>query len=391
MTPESIYFIEVLSNHLAGNKSKAISGLSWEVIRRLSRIHHVEGIIYLQCRDYMPDSILKLFEQDFNITLFYYKNRERSLKEIRNAFNKANISFFTVKGIDIAQYYPFPALRTMGDSDIIVHEKDKDNAGSTLESIGFKYQSEFIGKEKVYSYHGMCYDLHYQLVYDETVTVPEHKQFFNNCWTYVNGTTLDASFHFLFLLVHLRKHFMNEGVGIRQFMDIAVMIKNERSLNWQWIYEKLRELNLLRFAKTCFALIDRWFLIKAPMQLPSLQESFVGKSTERILANGVFGFENKNNYSNGFINTVRKYRRPYWLIRTSAIIEHVFPGYEYLRVGEQYSFLNGHPWRLPIAWCYRFFLMLRGRTTNGWDAIDRIMTPNETISNRIEELEEWGL
>ncbi|NCU27417.1 hypothetical protein EOM86_11990, partial [Candidatus Nomurabacteria bacterium] len=57
----------------------------------------------------------------------------------------------------------------------------------------------------------------------------------------VNGR-LDDSFHFVFAIYHLCKHFMNSGVGFRQFVDVAVLIKNDDRINWMWTENKLKEI-----------------------------------------------------------------------------------------------------------------------------------------------------
>ena len=73
------------------------------------------------------------------------------------------------------------------------------------------------------------------------------------------------------------------------------------------------------------------------------------------------------------------------------IIEKVFPSYEFLKVSEFYRFLDGKPLLLPVAWCYRFYLMIIGKTTSADAIIERIMQSNEVINERDSELRHWGL
>lgn len=130
-----------------------------------------------------------------------------------------------------------------------------------------------------------------------------HKAFFNDCWKYVEDGAVDPSFHFLFLLLHLRKHFINMGVGFRQFMDVAVLEREE--LNWPWIEKKLRELELWAFAEKVFALNEVWFGVAPPLGIEPVDQSFIGEATELILRNGVFGFDNKENKHNVAVNIVK--------------------------------------------------------------------------------------
>ena len=63
------------------------------------------------------------------------------------------------------------------------------------------------------------------------------------------------------------------------------MIMNEKSLNWGWIEEKLVEIKMYEFAKTCFALIEYWFGIIAPINYELLPEEFQIKATNKVLNN----------------------------------------------------------------------------------------------------------
>lgn len=389
MTPEQKFFLQVLSDHLSKRHTVPVNDLDWNILFKLSRAHQLEGIVFYQCRDFMPD--IGMFEEPFYATLYYNKNRRIIMSEIEADLSRRCIPFFTVKGFETAQYYPVPDLRSMGDNDIIVHEEDKEEVGQALIGMGFAYDSEFVGKEQIYSYKDMHFDLHHRLIYDENITISEQEHFFNDCWKYVRDGKLDHSFHFLFLIVHLRKHLLNDGAGFRQFMDIAVTGKMDSELNWVWIKEKLKELKLKKFAEKCFSLIDSWFGICLPIAHPDLDKDFCVQATEMIFDNGVFGFDVKTNEYNETINRLRRFRGPRWLGQIVMMGERLFPGYTFLCSGASYSFLKGRPFLLPAAWIYRFYLMLRGRTTGGAEALRQILIPANVINKRVEDMRKWGL
>ena len=391
MFVEKKFFLKIMRDYLAGRQSAQEPNLNWFFLEELANAHQVQGIMYVQCKNYLPKEVRKHLERAFYAALYNYKKRERCLLSISETFKKVNIPYFTIKGLDIAHYYPYPALRTMGDMDLVVHEDDKRRAGESLEKLGFIKNYEFTGKEIGYLYQGLQYELHYELVYDELVTKPIIKQYFNKCWDFVSGGKLDHSFHFIFLLVHLRKHLMHEGAGFRQFMDIGILIKNDNTLNWPWIERCLQELNLIKFAGVCFGLIERWFEIKAPISFPKPDNDFMVMATEKIFTNGVFGFNNAANNSNSVVNQLRKYNGPRWMRRIILLVERAFPSYDYLKIGSNYTFMNKRPWLLPFAWIYRFYLVMTGKTTNGEKIIGIIMTPDDIIDSRNEELRQWGL
>lgn len=389
MTSEQHFFLQVLSDYLLKKSTKPIDNLDWDSIYKLSRAHQVEGIVFYQCKEFIPDRTE--LENAFYLTLYYYKNRKAAMANIVAALSEQRIPFFTVKGLETARYYPVPELRTMGDNDIIVHEEDRVRACRALIDQGFAYYSEFLGKEQVLFYQDMQFDLHYRLIYDELITMPEHEHFFNNCWEYLKGGELDHSFHFLYLLVHLRKHMLNEGAGFRQFMDIAAVGKMDSELNWEWVEEKLKALRMTKFAERCFSLIEFWFGIRLPIIHSDLDNDFCDQATQMIFDNGVFGYDDKDNEYNETINRLRRFRGPRWLGRIVMLAERLFPGYTFLCSGSSYSFLKGRPYLLPAAWIYRFYLMLRGRTTGRKEALRQILIPANVISRREEELRKWGL
>lgn len=389
MTPEQKFFLQVLSDHLSKRHTIPVNDVDWNILFKLSRAHQLEGIVFYQCRDFMPDRYA--FEESFYATLYYNKNRRIIMSEIEADLSRRCIPFFTVKGFEIAQYYPVPDLRSMGDNDIIVHEEDREKAGNALLRMGFTYGSEFVGKEKIYSYKDMQFDLHHRLIYDESITIPEQERFFNDCWKYVRDGKLDHSFHFLFLIVHLRKHLMNEGVGFRQFMDLALTGKNDSELDWQWIEEKLIELKLEKFAEKSFSLIEYWFGISLPAKYPIVDIALGERATQMIMDNGVFGFDNDNNRHNNMVNSLRRFKGPRWLGRGMISIERLFPGYRFLCTGDSYAFLRGRPFLLPAAWIYRFYLMTKGRTTSGKEILKQISISEEIIDLREEDMRLWGL
>ena len=113
--------------------------------------------------------------------------------------------------------------------------------------------------------NGLHFELHDLLIKNDEQATKKQLRFFRDLMPYVKENTLDWNYHFLFMIAHLRKHFLFSGVGIRQFMDIAVLIKDGPDLDWKWIEKKLGELEIRRFAHACYSLIEYWFGITPPI------------------------------------------------------------------------------------------------------------------------------
>lgn len=393
MRPEAEFFIRVLSDHLRERATEPEERLDWGRFFRLAGAHQVAAIAYVQCRPFIPEAYRAAAEKAYGETLFSYSNRMRDMDEIREAFASAGIRFFSVKGLEVARFYPVPALRTMGDCDIVVREEDTERAVARMEEIGFQ-----AGRDAGYVHAWTCdregrhYELHNDLASEEEFLSVSQRDFFNNYVPYMREDGLDWSFHFLFLLIHLRKHFIKSGVGIRQFMDLAVVLNRGPELKMEWIEEKLRELGLQKFAHACYSLIENWFGIPAPVAHESLPEEKIRTMTEMLLQNGVFGSSNVENQKNGIRNRILYSKYPHWIQRSMILLESLFPGYGLMRNYPGCEYLDGRPVLLPVAWVHRFVIHLRrkGNSTAG-STVKNIMTPEEELKARRELLSVMGL
>lgn len=387
MTEEQNYFIQILADHINGSTTSPRSSINWSEISQLSHTHQIGGIVYYQCKDFLPESVYSSFEKDYSAEIYYYLNREQDTNKLIDAFKKNDIKAFLIKGLAVSKYYPVPALRTMGDADLVIRAKDREKSDVLMKSMGFT--SPYNGNEEEYHYdrRGFAYELHECLVHHNVATHTQADDFFNNFWLYVKDGKLDPSFHFLFLLKHLQGHFMISGVGFRQFMDVAVMGKNESALNWSWIQEKLDEIGMLDFAKNCIGFIYKWFGIKMPIEMMIPDDNFYEIGTEGILNNGVFGFNNEENQKNHTLNDARK-AGGIGMVKNA--LGYVFMPYSKMKTLEAYSYLKDRPYLFPVAWIHRL-----GRGVKNFSNSKKNMARNfaskEEISKRDKYLKKWGL
>lgn len=392
MVNEENLFIRIISDFLAETNTCFDADVNWTAVLQLAKTHQVQGIVYYQCKECLPVDLKKSLEDSFWATTYYYVNRKTMLKEISMAFRQADVSFFCVKGYEVAQYYPLPALRTMGDCDIVVRSEDVPLAIHMLQSLGYKGSDSVTLQQWECDKNGLHFEVHSKLIQEGEYATPNQTKFFNNYDFYLKDEVLDPSFHFLFLLMHLRKHFLNRGAGIRHFVDLAVMIKNNDSLNWEWIEEKLVFLDLQRFAYVCFALVERWFTITAPTDFFDVDDGFVDQITNKILKDGVFGFDNNDNKLENARTALLITRGPLWIRRIRLILQSVFLSYEIMRGYAGCEFIDGKPWLLPVAWAKRFVILVKEKEfSNVIGVINNIMIREEELISREEVLEKMGL
>lgn len=297
MTNEQQFFLQVLFDHLNNRKTAIPRELDWNIIIEFAESHQLSGILFHQCKDCISPEIAKKFSVQYARDTFYYANRVAMLTQVQKAFAVEQIDFVTVKGTEVSKYYPIPALRTMSDCDVVVRKEDAKRAAQLFERLGFENTSVSSAHELNFIKDKIGFELHSALLYEEPAITKGHADFFNNFWIYCAEGNLDDSFHFLFLLEHLRKHLLNSGVGFRQFMDLAVEVKNNNRLDWGFIEKTLADLSNLEFSKRCFWLIEKWFGITTPLETDEYDD-FFEFATERVFRNGVFGFDNEENKDN---------------------------------------------------------------------------------------------
>lgn len=389
------FCINIISNHLNGERTEApVEYINWEKIIKCFKCHELIGILYYQCKDFIPDEYKILLEHQNAAAMYFYSNRNWIENKIKARLNDDGVDCFIVKGNSIASYYPRPALRTMGDTDIVVHTKDRKKVHNILLSLGFVNKLEIYSMEWQYELNDLELELHDRLLYERHESEESYISFFNDCWRYVKNGVVDWNFHFLFILYHLRRHFILRGVGLRHFVDVAVLTQKNTELDWLWIKSKLIELNMWEFSQRIFYLNSKWFGIKPPVDISDFDSYFFKKATEYIFKNGVFGFDNIDNKDNSMIKNISDSKKNSYGI--GRIIRAIFPDYEVMSNMEYCKFVVGHKYLLPVAWGYRLVKIMKKKRTKRTvkemnDIVKTSFVSGKKVKERIEFLKEWGL
>lgn len=113
--PEEKVFIQILKDHLHKQKTYIYENVNWNMICKYSKYHQVEAIVYYQTK-------IEDLRENYLATLYYSSNRKLLLKQL---FPEITTVYAIVKGVEIANFYPVPQLRTMGDVDIVAHNREE--------------------------------------------------------------------------------------------------------------------------------------------------------------------------------------------------------------------------------------------------------------------------
>lgn len=393
MEKEKLFFLHVLADYINKRPTHVPDGLDLSILKSIGEAQELTGVLYYQCKNSiiqsdLPDTEKNEWKRSFMYNFPLYTKRLALLKQVDAAFQKENIPYLIFKGTEIAKYYPVPAQRTMGDSDFFIHKEDKQRALETLVSLGFEVENNssfgcHVSKDET------IIDLQHRLINGYSMELDAIQAWEEKVWDFTvlkNGTVqgkLDLTYHLVYLILHLRKHMLGQGVGFRQFMDVAVLA-SQPEINWEQAELWLKEIHLVKFSQMCFAFCQRWFDIKIAAGKLELPDDFYNVFTERILSGGVFGGNVKESKGNAVFNEVYFVKST----RTKAFLRQAFLPYKEMCGRPYCKFLNGRPYLLPVAWCLR---LTKGIYTGNLVPLLKGAFDTETIRKKEEWFSKWGL
>ncbi len=152
---------------------------------------------------------------------------------------EAGIRIVVMKGQTLAVHYPDPGLRQSGDIDFYCHPEDWEKAmGYIKESLNQKVNDNNSQKHVEFKMGDIQYEMHCMLT---EFACPAHQKYWDRVvvpliWeghsmVGIAGDdipTLSATYNVLYTFIHIFYHLIYEGIGLRQFCDLAMVLEAER-------------------------------------------------------------------------------------------------------------------------------------------------------------------
>ena len=376
-TREEQFFIRVLKNFIHEEATESDPSLDWKLIKEYADRHQVSAIFYKQTKN-------EIFQGSYAFQLYHYQKVNQIIASLKEQLKDCD--FIIIKGMTLAELYPTPALRSMGDIDILIHAEDRKKIHSLLLNGGFTFKGECIVSELKYEKMGYALEVHDSLVH-RTFGKEELVAYFMQAWGYVKDGRLDWSFHLIYLIEHLRQHFIGDGAGFRQFMDIAFVCE-KGNVDWKFISEELKKIGLYEFAARVFAFLESWFEISIPFEKKELSEEFYYKACKKIFADGVFGFDNEENLGTAVARRMYNQKIGAKRAKLKYLLGCAFPPRRHMLRRSYCFYLQKHRFLLPVAWIHRFFYRIGNKKSRNFIKTQLV---NETIKERLKLLKAWGL
>jgi hypothetical protein len=350
------YFLQLLSAYI-NNELPPIPNdtVNWAELLKLSKIHSVQAMIFMAI-DKLTEKppIYAELKKDFIISVNVSTMQEIWMEKLIDALHKNNIDHTLMKGYVLRNYYPNKEARTFGDIDFLINNEDREKSHTVIQSVGFEYDNDAYSRD-VWTYHKGIVNLevHTDIIYEDLFNDIDFRAYFREKIKnkqLISGNTyeLKREDHFIYILVHLAKHFYNAGIGIRMCMDVAVFInKYGKQLDFNYINNEMTALKLDEFLNTIYFICSKYFNTEINC-IPIRQENEY-LIMEYILNHGVFGFNDKD------MESVKYHKKEQ---TTSKIfLSTFFPSYEIMQ--KQYDWFTNKPkYLLPYAWIRRLLLQI---------------------------------
>lgn len=302
--------------------SRTPNSREWERLYELAEEQAIVGLLLTGLESLPPEQLppleLKLqWIGEAQIIQYENKMMDKAVVNLCQEMGKAGIRIFVFKGQTLAALYPDGSLRQSGDIDFYCHPEDWDHA---LQWFRDKWDVEYpdvINTEKdvEFEYNDVIYEMHNRLTlfansrhsrYWEQVVMPEILT--HPFSVDIDGNavpTLAPLYNVLFVFVHIFRHLISDGIGLRQFVDLYYLMK---VIKWQkedvYLLERYLEgIGLKKAFKGLGAILTDYF------ELPEESFPFVIKNDDHkaapalmtnILAYGNFG-QNKEYFRNSGI------------------------------------------------------------------------------------------
>lgn len=289
--------------------SSSPSVQQWETLYQMTKEQTLQGITFSALKklpiEQLPPAEL-IGKWYFDAISIEQKNKEINiaLSDLASILNTNNICYAIVKGQVCGLAYNELALsRCPGDIDFYVVPEDYQRAKSIIEQELQVHiiTDEAADKHDSFEYKGVSFEMHYRL---ETFGTHKHQICFDNLMqrATISAETVDIvgtkikvlnrEEHILMVFKHLFNHLLIEGVGLRQFIDLMMLLENYDPLNDATIRTQMQSIGYEKAFRAVCAVLVHYFGMspkKCPYSLRSIDFHWAQQLINVPLSRGNFG------------------------------------------------------------------------------------------------------
>lgn len=321
---------------------------------------------------YWNSAYFEAWNNTFLLTMMHQSRRLISIHELYDYLHEHEVEFCVLKGEVVAQNYAYPDCRISSDTDILIKLEDMERVISLLETCGFETEPLFPKSHHLSAHHPISgrLELHFNFVNDiRTRAWFDNKMVKQEPIIHMENSegiqipTLSIMDGLHFLTLHFIKHFLSNGVGIRQLMDLLLfMEKNREKIDWFAFDTLLKHLRYKKFMDTCIG-FGIHYLNFDSQKLPQVTYNMnhVDLIVDDFEKGGVFGFGESERNNFNWIYTQDRFSRfhegSFQKYKISHILSRIFIPFKAMQ--SKFPYLKKKPYLYPVAIVHRWILALK--------------------------------
>ena len=326
------------------------SGFTLEGILPLCRDHEITPMVCegaVNCGIHNTPDFRPMFLESCQ-HLLASERQAGLVRNIFRAFNENGIDYMPVKGCLMKQRYPKHEFRPMGDADILIRTEQYEKIRPLMLQLGFQ-EVEESNHEYVWNSVSLHVELHKRLVPSYN---SDYYAYFGDGWrlaTQRRGTrySMTPEDEFIYLFVHLAKHYRDGGVGCRQMVDLWIQRRCFPQMDEAYLRQELDKLQLGAFYENILQTRDVWF------------EGAAENDITRCISDYIFGAGSWGTDENRLLSdAIKEQKRAGSALvgRLRLLLKTVFPPRVHMMM--RFSVLKKAPWLLPVFWPIRWLDLL---------------------------------
>ena len=308
--------LNLLSSAMFQKPFCAEKNVDWKAVFDECRAQSVISLAFFALpKEEVPQSVFTHWKALVNENLAVNSKISYAHTMLNELLNQAKIPYVILKGCASAEYYDDPLLRTMGDVDFYVPSEYFEKADKLLLQNGFKSNEIDHEYEKAYTKDDVIFELHNTVngvpggkvgiairhYFDDVFDKAELKHF--DLAEYYSPSPFH---HGLVMLLHVARHMVTGGIGLRHFCDWAVFVDKVGDDFSPMFEEKLEQVGLWRFAQIMTQFCTAYLGLKPQTWAGKIDKKLLFDLKNDVFAGGNFGHKDLSRADEAKFITSRK-------------------------------------------------------------------------------------
>lgn len=288
------------------NESSIINA-DWDDIYRLAK----EQAVLALCLDginHLPPKLMPLEEcnREKWIAAMMKTERKNNIQNEKvtlliNEFRKIGLHPILMKGQSLATEYSNPIHRTCGDIDLFFRKKGEVEKAIEWAKCYGKCTNEQHEHDYPFIWNGEVVELHYWMAllynkkYNRILQDIIENEYRNEKVNIVpiDGIgieTVPVTLYVLYQMVHISFHFLNDGIGLRQFCDLALYMRNHHDeIDFVKLNKWIHNLGMNQLAELYATFMCKKLGLETSAVPWNTESPYLGILCDDIFAGGNFG------------------------------------------------------------------------------------------------------